>query len=391
MDRQTVPNLSSPGRSVTARRWDVFCKVVDNFGDIGVCWRLARQLHDEHGIHVVLWLDDPASLARLCPDASAHARTQWLDGVTVERWDDATVVDELGEVVVEAFACTVPASAIALMRTLAPPPVWLNLEYLSAEDWVGGCHRLASPQGHGLQKFFFFPGFTADTGGLIAERETLAARAGWGAHARAHLLGALKVKPRDGALLVSLFAYENDALAGLLDAWAGGDAPIHCLVPEGRILPQLLAWLGEPLAVGETVARGALTVSVLPFVRQSDYDRLLWSCDLNFVRGEDSFVRAQWARTPLVWHIYRQDEEAHLIKLDAWLALWLAGLPQPVRQATTDFIHAWNRGLDAGAAWPRFAAALPQLRMHAGPWAERLLANGNLADNLVNFTQAKLK
>ena len=24
--------------------WDIFCSVVDNFGDIGVTWRLARQL-----------------------------------------------------------------------------------------------------------------------------------------------------------------------------------------------------------------------------------------------------------------------------------------------------------------------------------------------------------
>ncbi|BCL76026.1 hypothetical protein JHS3_17620 [Jeongeupia sp. HS-3] len=376
---------------MTAVRWDVFCRVVDNFGDIGVCWRLARQLQEEHGIHVVLWLDDPASLAKLCPDASAHARTQWLQGVTVERWDEATVVSELGEVVIEAFACTVPASAVALMRARAKPPVWLNLEYLSAEDWVGGCHQLASPQGHGLQKYFFFPGFTAQTGGLIAEREMRAARAGWGKHARHHFLSSLGISPRDGALLTSMFAYENAALAGLLDAWAAGPEPIHCLVPEGRILPQLQAWLGEAIGVGETIGRGALSISVLPFISQADYDRLLWSCDLNFVRGEDSFVRAQWAREPLVWQIYRQDDDAHLIKLDAWLALWLAGLPEPIAGAARDFMRAWNLGEQAGKAWPAFAAALPQLRQHAADWAEHLLANGNLADNLVNFMRAKLK
>jgi hypothetical protein len=22
--------------------WDIFCRVIDNFGDIGVCWRLAH-------------------------------------------------------------------------------------------------------------------------------------------------------------------------------------------------------------------------------------------------------------------------------------------------------------------------------------------------------------
>ncbi|MBM3117819.1 elongation factor P maturation arginine rhamnosyltransferase EarP [Jeongeupia naejangsanensis] len=392
MDRQAVLERQPQGRDVIARRWDVFCKVVDNFGDIGVCWRLARQLHDEFGLHVVLWLDDPASLARMCPDASAHARTQWLDGVTVERWDETTVVDELGEVVIEAFACSVPASVVSLMRAQQPgQSVWLNLEYLSAEPWVAGCHELASPQGHGLQKFFFFPGFTGATGGLIAEREMRAARAGWGDHARAHFLGALGIQPRAGALLTSLFAYENEALPGLLDAWAAGAAPVHCLVPEGRILPQLQAWLGEPVTAGATRERGALTISVMPFISQTDYDRLLWSCDLNFVRGEDSFVRAQWARMPLVWQIYRQEEEAHLEKLDAWLALYLAELPAGTRAAAAAFVRAWNLEKGAGTAWPAFAAVLPQLRDYAGIWAERLLANGNLADNLVNFTQGKLK
>ena len=45
--------------------WDIFCTVVDNYGDIGVCWRLARQLAAEHGFAVRLWVDDLASFARL--------------------------------------------------------------------------------------------------------------------------------------------------------------------------------------------------------------------------------------------------------------------------------------------------------------------------------------
>ena len=48
-------------------QWDVFCAVVDNYGDIGVCWRLSRQLAAEHGIAVRLWVDDLKPFARLCP------------------------------------------------------------------------------------------------------------------------------------------------------------------------------------------------------------------------------------------------------------------------------------------------------------------------------------
>ncbi|MBY0444112.1 MAG: elongation factor P maturation arginine rhamnosyltransferase EarP, partial [Burkholderiales bacterium] len=38
-------------------RWDIFCRVIDNYGDIGVCWRLARQLSFEHGFAVRLMVD----------------------------------------------------------------------------------------------------------------------------------------------------------------------------------------------------------------------------------------------------------------------------------------------------------------------------------------------
>lgn len=93
---------------------------------------------------------------------------------------------------------------------------------------------------------------------------------------------------------------------------AADSTPTHLLVPEGRILGDVERWLAvDGLTVGAVHVRDALTVQVLPFVRQDQYDLLLWSCDFNAVRGEDSFVRAQWAGRPMLWHIYRQDEDIH--------------------------------------------------------------------------------
>ncbi|MEO7887531.1 MAG: elongation factor P maturation arginine rhamnosyltransferase EarP, partial [Polaromonas sp.] len=43
-------------------QWDIFCKVIDNFGDIGVCWRLAADLASR-GHKVRLWVDDASALA----------------------------------------------------------------------------------------------------------------------------------------------------------------------------------------------------------------------------------------------------------------------------------------------------------------------------------------
>ncbi len=114
------------------KRWQIWCRVVDNFGDIGVCWRLARQLHHNYNAAVTLWVDDLATFARL-HSAVQHAPLQSVEGVTVCHWTEATVSAPEADVVIEAFACELPATVVAAMRQQQPPPLWLNLEYLSAE------------------------------------------------------------------------------------------------------------------------------------------------------------------------------------------------------------------------------------------------------------------
>jgi len=127
-----------------AGQWDIFCAVVDNYGDIGVTLRLARQLVAEQGVAVRLWVDDLRALQPLSPATSLTAAQQWLEGVEVRAWTAEAVSGvEPGEVVIEAFACELPAAFIAAMAAQPRPPLWLNLEYLSAEDWVAGCHALA--------------------------------------------------------------------------------------------------------------------------------------------------------------------------------------------------------------------------------------------------------
>lgn len=353
---------------------DIFCAVVDNLGDAGVCWRLARQLACEHGWRVRLWMDDVAPLALLRPGIAPLLSLQEVDGVDIRRWA-APFPDEMpGAVVIEAFACSLPESYVAAMARQPRPPVWLNLEYLSAEDWVAGCHGLGSPHPVlPLVKHFFFPGFVAGTGGLLRDRD-----ADFGSRS----IGA--------ALSVSLFCYDNPALPRLLDTWARGDEPVSCRVASGLPRRQVEAWLGTDLPSGTQVRRGALNLAALPFLPQPDYDRLLGASDLNFVRGEDSFVRAQWAQRPFVWQIYPQDEDAHRAKLDAFLGLYRAELPPPERKAVDTFWQAWNGSGDIAAAWPAFRAALPVLNTHADRWAERLAKAGNLAENLARFCRWRL-
>ena len=354
---------------------DLFCAVVDNLGDAAVCWRLARQLATEYGWSVRLWIDDRAPLALLRPGIDPALAQQTIDGVDVRLWCQPLPQVVPGDVVIEAFACELPETFVDAMARRSRRPVWLNLEYLSAEDWVVGCHGLSSPHPRlPLVKHFFFPGFVAGTGGLIRERD----------------LALPPPHPQRTELTVSLFCYDNPALPGLLDAWAGGDEPMLVRVADGLARQQVEAWLGTALATETATRRGSLALETLPFLPQTEYDGLLTACDLNFVRGEDSFVRAQWAERAFAWHIYPQAHGSHEAKLMAFLALYGQYLPSAVAATTTAFWRAWNGFGDVAAAWPAFRTALPALGAHAGGWAAQIAQPGNLADNLVNFCKERI-
>lgn len=376
---------------------DIFCNVVDNFGDIGVCWRLARQLANEHGVAVRLWVDDLASFAKLCPEASATLEQQPCRGVEVRHWlRDFPVVKPAG-LVIEAFACKLPQAYVEAMAAQEHKPVWINLEYLSAEGWVEGCHRLPSPHPTlPLTKYFFFPGFTGKTGGLLLEGDLLARRDAFQADAErleSNWRG-LGVPPRvAGELRVSMFGYENAAMEDLLRSWEQGAQPVTCLLPEGRSLPQVAAFFGQSFdglrtngSKGGTIwQRGQVRVHVLPFVEQELYDELLWACDVNFVRGEDSCVRAQWAGKPFIWQIYLQRDGVHLEKLQAFMNLYCEGLSDRASQAVQALWLNWNCGKPVGQEWLDFLSCREELRVRARVWAQRLSGN-NLALNLLDFS-----
>ena len=382
------------------KTWDIFCSVVDNFGDVGVCWRLARQLMTEEQRAVRLWVDDLASLQRIAPglDVNPGLDSQNHAGIEVRHWSapfPAAVAP--ADVVIEAFACVLPDVFVEKMASLPAHPAWINLEYLSAEAWVDGAHALPSPHPRlPLKKTFFFPGFTEKTGGLLRERDLVARRDAFQRDALAQnaFWAALGVPARTGGGMdtrinekrISLFSYTNPALPGLLAAWANGAQRITCLLPDGPGAKQAQDFFASLPAKQYT--RGNLTLHVLPFVPQDDYDKLLWACDVNFVRGEDSFVRAQWAARPFVWHIYPQQDEAHLPKLEAFLDLYLAGLDPRTKVRIITLWHGWNRGalpMGAMGAWPHFMQGECAIKDHAADWAQRLASRAGLAENLANY------
>ena len=315
--------LSPTALLSTALNWDIFCRVIDNHGDLGVCWRVSADLA-QRGHAVRLWVDDASALAWMAPSG--------CNGVEVHAWPDDAALQALthdatfqvGDVVVEAFGCELPEAFQALMVQV-PPPVWINLEYLSAEAYVARSHGLASPvmsgPAKGATKWFFFPGFTPDTGGLLrepalAERQAAFDPQAWLSSLPFNHLVDTPVAANER--LISLFCYEPQALPALLQQLSEGDAPTRFLVTPGRPSAAVAAAtqaLGWSHSQGQGSQHQQLRISYLPYLSQPDFDHLLWACDLNFVRGEDSLVRALWAGKPWVWHIYPQDDLAHHAKL----------------------------------------------------------------------------
>jgi len=428
------------------RRWDVICRVVDHYGDAGVCLRLARGLAAAPGREVRLLVDRPAVVLDLiqprpepesldldepisgaanhaptaAPTAGHDSGPTWLDrsGVQICGWDaPARAVD----VVLETFSCDLPARLLADMRARKASghkvPVWLNLDHLSAEDWVEGCHGLPSPQSGGLTRWFLYPGFTADTAGLPGPParlpelpdELAALLCGLAAPAAASRTdGQRGISQTDANqhLTASVFCYRESPLPTLLDAIQRGPCDVRLAIPAG--MPGELGGrvLGD--APGSTWQGEGLTLVRIPFVDQDLYDSVLAACDFNIVRGEDSFVRAQWAARPLLWAAYRQAEDAHQAKVEAWLARcamptawaaltrWFNGADTgvPVDALWRDAVagsgaaNSWGGPAGGGArpqSAPRSAAEIPHAAAKANDWRNALLALPRVETALAEF------
>lgn len=277
----------------------LFCTVIDNWGDIGVSWRLARELRTRLSAQVFLFLDDWDALAKIAPDFAAEKN------ITIQQWHENQSADlthvPAPDLAIETFACGLPENVLREIKQ--NQAIWLNWEYLSAENWAVKTHAMLSLQADGFPKYFWQMGFVPESGGLLRERD--------------FRLPEKSFPKENNALNVLMFGYGSEIWAETLRAWqtlgwrvnvdlAGWQ--IAASLRESGFLPEL----------GAECVSGSLKIRQIDFVPQIDFDDLLARYDWLFVRGEDSFVRAQFSGKPFFWHIYPQDEWAHLDKLDAF-------------------------------------------------------------------------
>ena len=363
--------------------WDIFCRVIDNHGDLGVCWRLSADLASR-GHSIRLWVDDASALVWMAPDAkpNAEGRAQLITttgSVVVRAWHDALHgLDQPSDVWVEAFGCELPDHFVhgahqSQTNAHSPScPVWLNLEYLSAETYVERSHKLPSPVMSGLlkgrTKWFFYPGFNDKTGGLIREARVLEKING-AAFPESDQFGS-KPYPQKS----TLFCYEPAALAEAMQLASLTTSGHHWQVAHGR---GALAFEQALRSLPSHVKPPSH--QFIPPVSQTKFDQLLKSSDLNFVRGEDSLVRALWAGKAFVWQIYPQDDGAHRLKLNAFLD-WLQP-PDSLRR----FHLVWN-GLSQD---PLPEVDLPAWHACAMAAQARLMQQIDLVSQLLQFVEEK--
>lgn len=365
---------------------DIFCRVIDNFGDAGVCWRLARRLL-ALGVGAVRFItDNPKVLTLLAPEAKAM--------MTVCAWDDfeksaleATFVP--AELVLETFGCRLPESyeqALAKKRAEAltqkrRPPFYFNLDYLSAEDWVEDSHNIVGLHPTlDLPKVWFFPGFTAKTGGVIIEEGYLDAQATFLTSARKAYLEALGADPARKTLFV--FCYPVNALEKLVEGIVRSGNSWNVLLAPGAAGDTIEAALKAKVASDSALAEKLLLIRT-PFVPQTAFDQLLWSCDVAVIRGEDSFVRAQLAALPLLWSTYPTEDHAHRIKLDAWLARFTPTCGALGAQYTT-WSDGWLEGTITPEEMAEFLDRAVELKPSFAAWRQALFAHGDLATAMLN-------
>lgn len=350
---------------------DIFCKIVDNYGDVGVCWRFVRQLANKRGIKTRLFIDQPDMVDILKPTASDK------QNIKIIRWDENLTYTYAADLVIEAFACTLPDNIVSVMKGCETHPVWIDLEYLSMEDWVHDFHAIPSKHpATGMIKTVFFPGFTPETGGLLREKDLIDRRNSFQSDKnaqndwrKAHFMPEIDSNCID----ISLFCYKTAPETTLIHELADYSHPVRLFKPTLR----------ENVA-SETF--GNLTLHHIPFFTQYDYDYFLWTCGLNFVRGEDSCVRAQFAGKPMIWNIYVQDSGVHLIKLKSFLGFYGQHLNESERDLLAECHNLWNEGGRAGSGyWHKMLDSLPQLTCGAKNWAGFLSGQEDLVSKLLDF------
>jgi uncharacterized repeat protein (TIGR03837 family) len=343
----------------------IVCKVIDNFGDAGFSLRLAKAL-TTIGHRVNLFHDEPSTFQALYP----YPSTNNLTLIDASKTDIDNVQQHDLNLILEPFGTSSEQTRFRFdltLKRLFPRTPWLLIDYLSSEEWVEKFHLSTSTDpGTGHVTTFFYPGFTDKTGGLI-----------YCDYPPNLLIGKQQQKKNTG-LKIFVFAYPNAPVRSLINICNLINTP-DCTVKIGLACNRVMLGQGD-------------CADILTFVPQNEFDELLAQYDVLFVRGEDSFVRAQLAGKPLIWQIYPTKDYAHAEKLSCFYNLYSKGLGPDCKSALWNCWLAWN-GFDSvvkfSEIWISLLPHLAELNIHAIKWQRQLLNGRELVKEVLTWYGAQ--
>jgi len=348
--------------------------VIDFFGDIGVAWRIAKQLKIDFNIEVHLLVDDLVTTKRLIPSIDLSLQKQTINGINICHCDfseDSTSLPPPPDFLFNVFNIDLPHSYKTLIKRKKSK--YIVIEYLSAEPWVDNFHLKPSidPQS-GLIKTYFYPGFTNQTGGLIREKGLFLCREVFDQSRRKKLIQSLGGDPN--LYSISLFYYPIQKIEVFLDVIDHINKPAQFFIPQ---------YLFDLLKLKNNYQ--FIHIIPYPFLNHDDFDNLLWSCDLNFVRGEDSWTRAIWAGKPFIWQPYIQENNIHLIKLKAFLKRYYEACDQDLSEILIKIHDDWSNNKFNEVLWRDFFKQQARLEAFVLKQSHHYFKEASFVESLVDY------
>ncbi|MGN1281957.1 MAG: elongation factor P maturation arginine rhamnosyltransferase EarP [Succinivibrio sp.] len=345
-------------------QFNIFCDVIDNYGDAGVCLRLCRDLCSK-GHRTVLYANSIETVKKILTISDSENSS-----FSLLPWPLSEQNLSIQGIVVQAFSVRLPDfinRIISKNRLLV-----INLEYLTAEKFAEDCHTLPSYT-DGFESFYFFPGFTDKTGGVVIEDSFLEAK---------NNLSSVKGN-------ISLFCYENANTRDLITCLVNSDKNYSLYVFEGKPVQSLNNDLNTNLKAGDNLKIKNLNINVIPMTNQIKYDSILLKSEINLVRGEDSIVRAMLCARPFLWNIYPQEENAHKDKINALFDVMNRKCSQKDSVEKLRLLTlSYNNFSDYLSSFD-LNSFMDSWKILSEEWSYNLIRNKSLTNNLLEFIKTK--
>lgn len=338
---------------------DIFCQVIDNYGDVGVTYRLAREfkrVYPNKKLRFVINETEELNLIRKSED------------IEIILYKDISKIENSADLIIESFGCEIPKEYMD--KALKNAKLIINLEYFSAEKWVDDFHLQESFLGGNLKKYFFIPGLSEKSGGILLDNEFLERKKKVEAN-KEYYLEKFEIKEKYD-LIGSVFSYEKN-FDSLIEELKKLDKKIILLILSEKTQKNFIKYFDNSNNYDK------IKFVKLPFFTYDKYEELLALCDFNLVRGEDSFVRALLLGKPFLWHIYPQDENTHIKKLESFLEKYCSNN----KELKQTFIN-YNINKDD---FSYFFKNFKEIEKYNKNYANYLIKNCNLMEKLINFIE----